>query len=92
MGHPLGDGKSHHAALGYHSHIKDDMSPMGVKLRKTEVEQTCYKSFTGFSPRLLHTFRCGGSLGLRRFLQIWIQFIRPSGNGKTKYTTLVSNK
>ena len=30
MGHLQGDGKSHHAALGYHSNIQDDMSPMGM--------------------------------------------------------------
>ena len=30
-----------------HPHIQDDISPMGMELRKPKVEQSCFKSFIG---------------------------------------------
>ena len=84
-------GKSHHAALFFTSKTT---CPYGHGVEETEVEQSCFKSFTGlgFTRGYYYTFGCGGSLGAHGKLCKYGFDSSGKVEMETKYTTLETNK
>ena len=64
--------------------------PYGYGVEETEVEQSCFKSFTGlgFTRGYYYTFGCGGSLGAHGELCKYEFDSSGKVEIETKYTTL----